>query len=59
MRRGAEAAQREVDPRLVVPAGVEVQCRDEFLDGRGDPVARGEHLGLQSTEEALTSGVVR
>ena len=47
-----------LDPRLVVPADADVQGRDERLDGRGQPVTREEHLGLQPTEEALAHGVV-
>ena len=58
MLDGAAGTQRDLDPRLVVPADVEVQSRHELVDGRGQPVARVEQLGLQATEEAFASCVV-
>ena len=56
---GAEAAERDLDPRLGVPADVDVQGRDQLLDGRGEPVVREEPLSLHPAEEALARGVVR
>jgi hypothetical protein len=36
----AEAAERDLDPRLVVPADVGIQGRHELLDGRAAPVSQ-------------------
>lgn len=55
----AEASERDLDPGLVVPADVGIQCCNKLLDGGGEPVAREEHLDLQSAKEALAGGVVR
>jgi len=55
---GAAGAQRDLDPRFVVPADVGIQRRDELLNGRGQPGARVEQLGLQAAEEALARCVV-
>lgn len=56
---GAAAAEGDLDLRFVVPPDVGVHGCDELVDRRGQPVAREEHPGLQTTEEALARGVVR
>lgn len=56
---GTEGSQRDLDRVRVVPNDVGVQRRGELLDGRGQPAARLEELGLQAAEEAFTRGVVR
>lgn len=58
MLDGAAGAQRDLDPRLVVPADAGVQHRDELIDSRVQPVARLEQLRLQPAEEAFARRVV-
>src|SRR3954447_4628670 len=58
MLHGAPCAERNLDPCLVVPAYVGVECCDEVVDARVQPVARVEQFVLQAAEEALASGVV-
>jgi len=56
---GADRAKRDLDPLLVAPADVRVDCLDELLNVGVLPVPRIEQLVLQPTEEALASCVVR
>lgn len=55
---GASEAQRDLDPRLVVPADIGVHGGDELFDGGGQPVARVEQFILEAAEEALARRVV-
>lgn len=37
---GAERAERDLDPRCVVPPDVRIEDLDELINGRGPPVSR-------------------
>jgi hypothetical protein len=47
---GAERAERNLDPRCVVPPDVGVKDFDELINGHSPPVARIEQFRLESPE---------
>ena len=54
----AAGAQRDFNPRLIVPTHIGIQGSDELLDGGGQPVVRVEELVLQAAEETFARCVV-
>jgi hypothetical protein len=54
----AACAERDLDPCVVVPADVGVECCDELVDGRGQPVPCVEQIVLQPAEDSLAGGVL-
>jgi hypothetical protein len=56
---GAERAQGDLDPFLVVPADVGVHGFNELHNSDASPVPRVKQFGLQPTEEASAGRVVR
>src|SRR5690606_22467817 len=56
--RRTHGTERHLDATLVVPTQISVQDLGELLDAHTLPRPAVEHLGLDSTEEALASRII-